>query len=98
MMSDNSPHADVCAHDPRRTHLACVEGRAMPGRDWVKSWHDAEKAAADAEAEVARLGQAAADPRVAELFARAKALRDEANALLEEMLVKSGAKPETRKR
>jgi hypothetical protein len=69
----------------------------MADVDWVTLWRDAEKAAAAAEAEVARLGQAAADPRAAALFARAKALRDQADAVREQMLVRSGARPQARK-
>lgn len=43
------------------------------------AWRTAEQAAADAEHAVARLGQAAADPRVTELLGKAEQLREEAD-------------------
>lgn len=47
----------------------------------TKAWLAAERAATQAETEVAALGQAAADPRVAALFLKARQLRDEADRL-----------------
>lgn len=49
-------------------------------------WRQSERAAFDAEGEVRRIGQAAADPRVAELVMRAKRLREAADGLLSELI------------
>lgn len=45
----------------------------------LTEWRKLEQAASDAEHAVKALGQAAADPRVHELFSRAKFLRDKAD-------------------
>ena len=50
----------------------------------TKAWLKAEQEAATAEIEVARIGQGAADPHVAELFRQARRLRDEADRLFRE--------------
>lgn len=42
-------------------------------------WREAERAACDAEAEVANLGQAASDPRTRDLFIKAGKLRNSAD-------------------
>ena len=52
--------------------VASVEERLV-------QWRDAEQAANDAENELHNLGQAAADPRVAELARKAQELRQEAD-------------------
>lgn len=81
----------------RAGRTPCAEGGAMSERDWLTSWREAQKAAEEAEAQLARLGQAAPDPRAAELMLRAKELREVADGVLEQMLVKSGAKRATPK-
>ena len=49
-------------------------------------WAAAERAAVEAEAKVALLGQAAAHPKVAELFKEASELRQEADRLLRALI------------
>jgi len=49
------------------------------------AWLAAERAAVEAEQAVAAIGQAAADPRVAALFAQARQLRAEADRLFNEL-------------
>lgn len=65
----------------------------MPDDDLFERWRRAEQAAVDAELALARVGQAAADPRVAELAVNAARLRREADDLLAEILLQSGARP-----
>jgi hypothetical protein len=62
----------------------------------TKAWLAAERAATDAEDAVAAIGQAAADPRVAALYAKASQLREEADRLFKELrehLRGEGARP-----
>ena len=58
----------------------------------MAAWRLAEMAALEAEAALAGLGQAAADPRVAEVICSAKALRAKADTMMEELLQRSGAR------
>jgi adenylosuccinate lyase len=51
----------------------------------TQAWLAAERAAVQAEQDVAAIGQAAADPRVAALFEQAKRLRAEADRLFKEL-------------
>lgn len=58
----------------------------MTTEDARKKWEIADRAAVEAEMKVAAIGQAAQDPRVAELFRMAGELRAEADRLLRELL------------
>jgi hypothetical protein len=51
----------------------------------ASAWLVAERAAKEAETAVASIGQAAADPRVATLYANATQLREEADRLFKEL-------------
>lgn len=52
----------------------------------MHAWRDAENAAAHAEDQVRQLGQAASDPRVAQLVLQARELRGTADRLLAAMV------------
>lgn len=65
----------------------------MDPQEDLENWRLAEKAALEAEAAVAAMGQGASDPRAAALLARAGELRNKADAMLGLMLQKSGARP-----
>ncbi|HYF19500.1 MAG TPA: hypothetical protein VEA40_16670 [Ramlibacter sp.] len=63
----------------------------------LHAWRVKENAALEAEQAVAALGQATADPRVAQLLSSARALRSEADQLFAELLAdadKAGPKGE----
>jgi len=51
----------------------------------TSAWLAAERAATEAETAVANIGQAAADPRVADLYAKATQLREEADRLFKDL-------------
>lgn len=51
----------------------------------TNAWLAAERAATEAEKAIATIGQAAADPRVAALFAQAAQLRAEADRLFQQL-------------
>lgn len=51
-----------------------------------REWAAAERAAVEAEAKVALIGQAAAHPKVAELLKEATELRQEADRLLKRLV------------
>lgn len=76
------------AHDSARTPTAIT----VTPEEELNEWRLAEQAAVDAETTIARMGQGAPDPRVAELMARARQLRDTADALLAHIL-QTGARP-----
>ncbi|TFZ00208.1 hypothetical protein [Ramlibacter humi] len=65
----------------------------MTQEDLFQRWRDAEQAAVDAEVELARVGRAAADARMAEMATRAAGLRRAADDLLARILLQSGARP-----
>jgi hypothetical protein len=52
-----------------------------------QAWLRAERAAAHAETEIRKVGQAAASPAAAEMFLTAKRLREEADRLFRELRV-----------
>ncbi|MEJ5991740.1 hypothetical protein WG902_17175 [Ramlibacter sp. PS3R-8] len=58
----------------------------MTKEDARIKWETADRAAVEAEAKVAAIGQAAQDPRVAELFRTAAQLRAEADRLFQELV------------
>ena len=58
----------------------------MTIEDARKKWEIADRAAVEAEMKVAAIGQAAQDPRVAELFRTAAELRAEADRLFKQLL------------
>ena len=58
----------------------------MTKEDAKKKWEAADRAAAEAEMKVAAIGQAAQDPRVAELFRNAAELRADADRLFQELV------------
>lgn len=51
----------------------------MSMEERLSAWRESEKAACEAESAIARLGQAAADPRTRDLFIQAGKLRVQAN-------------------
>jgi hypothetical protein len=61
-------------------------GRHMTDDELKRTWAAAERAAVEAELKVAKVGQAAQDPRVAEMFRQAGELRAEADRLLREVV------------
>jgi hypothetical protein len=65
----------------------------MTTEDLFERWRRAQKAAVDAEAALRDVGQAAADPRIAQLALEAARLRREEDELLAEILRQSGARP-----
>ncbi|RYF36677.1 MAG: hypothetical protein EOO38_27365, partial [Cytophagaceae bacterium] len=65
-------HSRACRHANARIIRATCTARGaksgMSGQEKLEAWHAAELAALEAQQQVDRLGQAAADPRAAELF------------------------------
>jgi hypothetical protein len=54
--------------------------------DQLHAWRDSENAAAELEAQVRQYGQAASDPRLAELHMKARELRKRSDEMLREIV------------
>jgi hypothetical protein len=52
----------------------------------LNAWRDSENAASEVEAELRNIGQGASDPRAAELYARARDLRQRADQMLADIV------------
>lgn len=52
----------------------------------LNAWRDSENAASEVEAELRNIGQGASDPRAAELYARARELRQHADQMLSDIV------------